>query len=78
MLIKAIKIVRQSIIVSIPISKQILIIIAIEATFTASKKVENNFEFLIFFTKGFKRATKIKEGKNIAIVEMNAPENPLI
>lgn len=45
---RAIKIVRQSVIVSFPISKQIQIIIAIEETFTASKNVENNLEFRIF------------------------------
>lgn len=75
---RAIKTVRQSIIVSFPISTQIEIIIAIDATFTASKNVENNLESRIFFTSGFNNATKIKDGKKMAIVEINAPEKPLI
>ena len=58
--------------------KQIEIIIATEATFTASKNAENNFEFRIFLTIGFRKATKTNEGRKMAIVERIAPDNPLI
>ena len=77
-LMMAIKTVLQSIIVSFPIATQIETIIAIEATLTASKKVENTAELRIFFTNGFSKATKINEGKKMAIVDSNAPEKPLI
>ncbi len=74
----AINIVRRSLIVPLPISKQTAIMTAIEATLTASKKAGNNFKVCIFLTSGFSKATKINEGKNIPIVEMSAPENPFI
>ncbi len=51
---------------------------ATEATFTASKKAENSWESRIFFTKGFNKATKTKEGRNIPIVLTNAPIPPFI
>lgn len=78
MLITAIKMVRQSIMVSFPISIHIEIMIAIDATFTASKKTAKTVEFRIFLTNGFNNATKMNEGKKMAIVEINAPEKPLI
>lgn len=49
-LITAIKIVRQSVMVSFPISKQMAMIMATDARFTASKNAENSFEFRIFLT----------------------------
>ena len=52
--------------------------IAIEATFTASRKEENKYEFLIFLTKGLSKATNTNDGKNIPIVETSAPVQPLI
>lgn len=70
--------VRQSVIVLAPIWIQTDTIIATEATFTASKKVLNVTEFRNFFTKGFSKATKKKEGKKIAIVDTRAPESPFI
>ena len=51
---------------------------ATEAIFTASKKAENKTELLIFFTKGFRKATKTNDGRKIAIVEITAPDIPLI
>ena len=48
-----------------------------EATFTAFKKEENNFEPRIFRTNGFRNATKRKEGKKIPRVETIAPLIPL-
>ena len=74
----AIRIVRQSVTESLPIEKHTEIIMATEAIFTASRKAENNIELRIFFTSGFRKATKIKEGRKIAIVEMTAPDIPLI
>ena len=74
----AIKIVRQSVIESLPIAKQTEIIMATEATFTASRNAENNTELRIFLTNGFRNATKTNEGRKIAIVEITAPDNPLI
>ena len=74
----AIKIVRQSVIESLPMAKQTEIIIATEATFTASKKAENSLELRIFLTRGFRKATNTNEGRKIAIVEIAAPDNPLI
>ena len=74
----AIKIVRQSVIESLPMAKQTEIIIATEAMFTASKKAENKTELRIFLTSGFRNATKTKEGRKIAIVEITAPDRPLI
>ncbi len=51
---------------------------ATEAIFTASKKAENKTELRIFFTKGFRKATKTNDGRKIAIVEITAPDRPLI
>ena len=62
----AIKIVLQSVTLSFPISKQITEIRATDATFTASKKEENNFDVLNFFTSGLSKATNTKEGKKIS------------
>ncbi|MNL74971.1 hypothetical protein D3C87_2006920 [compost metagenome] len=78
MLTIVIAIVRQSVIVSFPIAKQTEIMMATEATLTASKKIENIFEFLIFLTKGLSKATNTKEGRKIPIVETIAPVSPLI
>jgi len=74
----AMEIVRQSVIVSFPIEKQTETIMAIEATFTASRKAENEFEFRIFRTSGFNKATKTNDGRKIAMVETIAPVSPLI
>ena len=74
----AINIVRQSVIVSFDIVMQIAAIMATEATFTASKKADKLFELRIFLTKGFSNATKINDGRKIAIVEIMAPDSPLI
>lgn len=78
MLNTAIDIVRQSVMVSLPIVKQTEIIIATEATFTASKNAENKVEFRIFFTSGLSKATNTNEGKKIPIVETSAPVSPFI
>ncbi len=64
----------QSVILSLPISKQTAMMMTTDATFTASKNAENRFEFRIFFTKGFNNVTKTKEGKKMAMVEITAPE----
>ena len=69
----AITMVFQSVIVSFPIAIQTEIIMATDATLTASKNDENNFEFLIFSTNGFNRATKANEGRKIPIVATKAP-----
>lgn len=74
----AIKIVRQSVMVSFPITKQMAAIIATDATFTASRNTENSLEFRIFFTIGFNNATNTKDGKKIPRVDTTAPQNPLI
>ena len=67
------RIVRQSVSESLPISKHTAIIMATEATFTASRNIENIVEFLIILTIGLSRATKTKEGKKMAIVDTAAP-----
>jgi hypothetical protein len=54
------------------------IIIATEAIFTASKKADNDFELRIFLTSGLSIATKRKAGTKIPIVDITAPEIPLI
>ena len=74
----AIKIVRQSVIESFPIVKQTEIIMATEAIFTASKNAENNTDLRIFLTKGFRKATNKNEGRKMAMVEIAAPDKPLI
>ena len=61
----AIVIVRQSVMVSLPIEKQTETIIATDATFTASRNAENSFEFRIFFTSGLSKATKMNEGNRV-------------
>jgi len=76
MLNAAIKIVLQSVMLSFPISKQMTVIRATDATFTASKKEENIFDDLNFFTSGFSNATNKKEGRKIPIVETTAPLHP--
>ena len=78
MLKTAIKIVRQSVIESFPIVKQTEIIMATEAIFTASRNAENNTELRIFLTKGFRKATNKNEGRKMAMVEIAAPDKPLI
>ena len=78
MLQTAIAIVLQSVMVSLPIEKQTEMMMATDATLTASKKEENNLEFRIFLTKGFSKATNTKDGRKIPIVEMMAPDQPLI
>lgn len=77
-LIIAIKIVRQSTTLSLPITRQTDNIMATEATFTASRNTDKPFELRIFFTNGLRNATNTNEGKNIATVETIAPYNPLI
>lgn len=74
----AIRIVRQSVMVSLPIAKQTAIIMATEATFTASKNAEKPTEFRIRFINGLSRATNTNEGRKIPTVEMTAPPMPLI
>ena len=74
----AIKIVRQSVIVSLHIAKQTLTIIATDATFTASKKAENSSDVRTFFTARPSNATKTKDGRKIPMVETTAPVKPLI
>ena len=74
----AIKTVRQSVIVSLPITKQMETIRATEATFTASKKTVKVLELRIFFTNELSNPTKTNDGRKIPIVETMAPDNPLI
>ncbi len=50
---------------------------AIEATLTAFKNAPNNLEPRIFLTKGLRKATNKNEGKNMPIVEIAPPLNPL-
>ena len=52
------------------------VINATEATFTASRNIENGIEFLIFFTIRFNNATNKNAGKNIPIVDTIAPKTP--
>ena len=52
--------------------------IAIEATLTASRKEAKANELLIFFTKGFNNATNINDGIKTPAVEIKAPLNPFI
>jgi len=63
MLASPINILRQSAMLSFPIEKHTEIIMATEATFTASRNIENKFEVRICFTTGFRKATKTNEGK---------------
>src|SRR5690606_21308836 len=77
-LISAMVIVRQSVIVSLLITKHTDAIIATDATLTASKKADNPLELRILFIKGLSSATNTNEGRNIATVEINAPDSPLI
>ena len=72
------RIVRQSVMVSLPMEKQTETIIATDATFTASRNAEKSFEFLIFLTNGLSKATNTNDGRNIPIVETIAPDSPLI
>lgn len=74
----AITTVRQSVITSCPIIIQTEKMSATEAILTASKKLENNFEFRMNLRRGFKRATNTKDGRKTAKVEITAPQNPLI
>lgn len=74
----AMDIVRQSVITSLPIMMQTEIMSATEAIFTASKKEEKRVDFRKNFKIGFNNATKIKEGKKTANVEIIAPQIPLI
>ncbi len=74
----AIKTVLQSVIVSMPIVIHTETIIATDATFTASRKIESLTEDLIFFNNVSNKATKIKAGKKIPIVAMIAPDQPFI
>ncbi len=52
--------------------------IATDATLTASRKMDSPLDWRIFFIKGFSNATKINDGRKIAIVEITAPDSPLI
>ena len=47
--------------------------IATDATFTASRNAEKDFEFLIFRTSGFSKATNKNDGRNIPKVAIKAP-----
>ena len=78
MLKRAIKTVRQSVMLSWPMEKQIEIIMATDATFTASRNAEKRVELRIFFTSGFSTATKINDGRKIPMVETIAPVQPFI
>ncbi len=78
MLVTAITIVRQPVMVSFAITRQTERISATEAMFTASKNDKKSFELRISFRKGFRSATKTKEGRNTAKVEIIAPTIPLI
>lgn len=77
-LINAIVIVRQSVMASLPIVKQTEAMIATEATLTASRKADKLLYLRILFISGLSNATKINDGRNMAIVISMAPDNPLI
>ncbi len=62
-LIVAIKIVRQSTILSLPITRQTDNIMATEATFTASRNTDKPFELRTFLINGLRNATKTNEVK---------------
>ena len=47
-----------------------------DASYFCVSKEENNFEVLNFFTSGLSKATNIKEGKKIPMVETTAPFHP--
>ena len=72
----AIKIVRQSVKVSFPISIQTARIIATAPIFSASKNADIIFDFLIFGIKGLSTATNRNEGRKIPTVAAIAPQKP--
>ena len=76
MLSAAINSVRQSVKESLAISKQTATITPTAAIFTVSKKADSAGDFLILWTNGFNRVTKMKEGINIPIVAAIAPGKP--
>lgn len=65
--------VRQSVMVAMPISMHITAITATDATLTASRKAAKSVELRTFFTRGFSRATNKKEGMKIPRVATSAP-----
>lgn len=74
----AIRMVRQSIIVSLLKLIHTVRMIATEAIFTPSRNAENKRDFRIFGTSGFNKATKTNEGRKTAMVAHIAPEGPFI
>ncbi len=74
----AIKIVRQSVRVSLPMLIHTATIKATAATFTASKKAPITFDFRILGINGFKIRTKRNEGRKIPMVAAIAPVTPFI
>src|SRR5690606_30806822 len=75
-LITAIEMVRQSVSVSLPISTQTATITATAAMFTASKNAAITLDLRILGTRGFKMATKTKDGRKIPTVAAIAPKKP--
>ena len=74
----AIRIVLQSIMVSLPISIITDRIIAMDTIFMVSKKADINLDFLSLGIRGFKKATNKNEGRKIPRVAAAAPPIPLI
>ena len=69
----AMRIVRQSKMVSLPKLMQTVRMIATEAILTPSRKAENKGDFRILGTSGFNKATKTKDGRKTAVVARIAP-----
>lgn len=74
----AITAVRQSDMLSLPISIHTAKMTATAAIFTASKKAEICADFLNFGIRGFNISTNKNEGRNMPIVAATAPVNPCI
>ena len=72
-LMRAMVMLRQSVMVSLPIVKHTAAIIDTDATFTASKKSDSPLEFRNFLINGLSSATKTNEGRKMAMVEIIAP-----
>ncbi len=69
-------IVRQSKMLSLPISKTIARMMATDATFTASKNADILGERRNAGMSGFRNATNKNDGRKIPIVAATAPQSP--
>ena len=75
---RAINKLLQSVIIACPMDIHTDKMMAIEATLTASSKIEIRVELRIFCSKGSNNATKTKAGKKIPMVATIAPGQPFI